>query len=90
MIFCKTFTNKLSANIKWSKTQQYKITQSVQFLGNQSLAKSVLIALGLIKAADAGIHKTILRLGTTADNFKQKKWKILWKKVKYMWKNLIY
>ena len=38
--------------------------QSVQFLGNLSLAKSVLIALGLIKAADAGIHKTILRLRT--------------------------
>ena len=43
------------------------------FLSSPSLAKSVLIPLGLITAADAGIHKTILRLGTTADNFKQKK-----------------
>ena len=42
------------------------------FLSSPSLAKSVLIPLGLITAADVGIHKTILRLRTTADNFKQK------------------
>ena len=65
MIFCKAFANKSPAYIKLSKTQQYKITQSLQFLGNLSLAKSVLIPLGLITAADAGIYKTILRLGTT-------------------------
>ena len=53
--------------------EQYKIMQFGHFLSSPSLAKSVLIPLGLITAADAGIHKTILRLRTTADNFKQKK-----------------
>ena len=71
MIFCKGFTDELSANII-SKMEQYKIMQFGHFLSSPSLAKSVLIPLGLITAADAGIHKTILRLGTTADNFKQK------------------
>ena len=70
--FCKGFTDESSANII-SKMEQYKIMQFGHFLSSPSLAKSVLIPLGLITAADAGIHKTILRLRTTADNFKQKK-----------------
>ena len=72
---CKTFTNNSSANIKLAKTQLPKIVQSGGFLGRllgplmrvdlpimKSLAKSVLIRLGLTAAAsttDAAIQKKI-------------------------------
>ena len=82
---CKAFVNYLSTDIKWSKTQIFKMIQSEGFLGRllgallktglplmknviKSLAKSVLIPLGLTaaaSAADAGIHKKILGSGTT-------------------------
>ena len=74
---CKAFANKLSTDIKLSKTQLSKMVQLGGFLGRllgpllktgppliknviKSLAKSVLIPLGLTTAAsagDAGIHK---------------------------------
>ena len=72
---CKTFANNSSANIKLAKTQLPKIVQSGGFLGRllgplmrvdlpimKSLAKSVLIRLGLTAAAsttDAAIQKKI-------------------------------
>ena len=74
---CKAFANKLSTDIKLSKTQLSKMVQLGGFFGRllgpllktgppliknviKSLAKSVLIPLGLTTAAsagDAGIHK---------------------------------
>ena len=70
---CKAFANHSSADIKLWKTQLPKVIQSGGFLGRllkaglpliknviKSLAKSVLIPLGLTAAAstaDAGIHK---------------------------------
>ena len=78
----KAFANHSSTDIKLSKTQLSKMTQSGGFLGKllgpllkpglplmksviKPLAKSVLIPLGLIaaSAADAEIHKKILRSG---------------------------
>ena len=65
----KAFANNFSANLKWSKTQFYKIGQSGGFLGRilgpllktglslivnfKPLAKSVLVPLGLTAAAAA-------------------------------------
>ena len=74
---CKAFANKLSTDIKLSKTQLSKMVQLGGFFGRllgpllktgppliknviKSLAKSILIPLGLTTAAsagDAGIHK---------------------------------
>ena len=73
----KGFAKKSSANIKLSKTQISKITQSGPLLKTglplmrnllQPLAKSVLIPLGLIAAAssaDPGMHKKVLGSGST-------------------------
>ena len=58
--------------------------QSGEFLGNPLSAKSILILLGLMAAADAGIHKTILRLGTTTLIISSKEMKDIVKKVKYL------
>ena len=80
---CKAFANYLSADIKLSKTQLFKMIQTggffVRLLGPllktglplittviKPLAKGALIPLGLAaaaSAADAGIHKKILRSG---------------------------
>ena len=69
----KAFANHLSTDIKLSKTQLSKIIQSRGFLGKlliksviKSLAKSVVVPLGLTAAAsgaDTGIHKKILGSG---------------------------
>ena len=79
------FNNNTSTDLKLSKAQISKITQSGGFLGRllgpllktglpliknviKTLAKSVLIPLGLAKAvsaADAGIHKKIMGSGNT-------------------------
>ena len=71
----KAFGNHLSADIKLSKTQLYKMIQSGGFLGRLlgpllktglPSAKSALIPLGLTaaaSAADVGIHKKILGSG---------------------------
>ena len=55
-IFVKLFANHTSTDIKLPKTQLSNMIQ---------LAKGVLIPLGLtaVSAADAGIHKKILRSG---------------------------
>ena len=82
---CKAFSNNLSVDIKFWKTQLSIMIQSGRFLGKllgpllktglplikiviQSLAKSVLIPLGLtgaVSAADEDIHKKILGSGNT-------------------------
>ena len=64
MRLCQTFANNLSANIKLSNTQQYKIKQPENFLERLlrplflelvcfSLAKSILMSIGLTAAISA-------------------------------------
>ena len=77
----KTFSNNLSTDVKFSKTQLLKMMQSGGFLGNllsksagplmklaMPLAKNVLAPLGLtaaISAIDGSIKKKMLGSGTT-------------------------
>ena len=73
----KAFANNFSANIKLSKTQLHKISQSGGLLGRllgsllnviKPLVKSVVIPLGLTAAAsttDAAIHKKMFASATT-------------------------
>ena len=78
---CKAFSNNLSTDVKFSKTQLLKMSQSGGFLGNllsklagslmkvaMPLAKNVLAPLGLtaaMSAIDGSIKKKILGSGTT-------------------------
>ena len=78
---CKAFSNNLSTDVKFSKTQLSKIIQSGGFLGNflsklagplmkvaMPLAKNVLAPLGLtaaMSAIDGSIKKKMLGSGTT-------------------------
>ena len=78
---CKAFSNNLSRDVKFSKTQLLKMMQSGGFLGNllsklasplmkvaMPLAKNVLAPLGLtaaMSAIDGSIKKKILGSGTT-------------------------
>ena len=78
---CKAFSNNLSRDVKFSKTQLLKMMQSGGFLGNllsklagplmkvaMSLAKNVLSPLGLtaaMSAIDGSIKKKMLGSGTT-------------------------
>ena len=77
----KAFVNNLSTDVKFSKTQLLKVSQSGGFLGNllsklagllmkvaMPLAKNVLAPLGLtaaMSAIDGSIKTKILGLGTT-------------------------
>ena len=77
----KAFANNLSADVKFSKTQLLKMSQSGGFLGNSlsklagplmkvamPLAKNVLAPLGLsaaMSAIDGSIKKKMLGSGTT-------------------------
>ena len=77
----KAFANNLSTDVKFSKTQLLKMSQSRGFLGNllsklagplmkvaMSLAKNVLAPLGLsaaMPAIDGSIKKKMLGSGTT-------------------------
>ena len=77
----KAFTNSLSTDVKFSKTQLLKMSQSGGFLGNllsklagplmkvaMPLAKNILVPLGLTAAMfaiDGSIKKKMLGSGTT-------------------------
>ena len=78
---CKAFANNLSTDVKFSKTQLLKMSQSGGFLGNlfskladplmkvaMPLAKNVLAPFGLtaaMSAIDGSIKKKMLGSGTT-------------------------
>ena len=78
---CKAFSNNLSRDVKFSKTQLLRMMQSRGFLGNllsklasplmklaMPLAKNVLSTLGLtaaMSAIDGSIKKKMLGSGTT-------------------------
>ena len=78
---CKAFSNNLATDVKFSKTQLLKMSQSGEFLGNllsnlagplmkvaMPLAKNVLAPLGLtvaMSAIDGSINKKMLGSGTT-------------------------
>ena len=80
---CKAFSNNLSTDVKFSKTQLSKMMQSGVFLGNllsklagplmkvaMPLAKNVLAVLGLtaaMSAIDGSIKKKMLGSGTSND-----------------------
>ena len=78
---CKAFANNLSTDVKFSKTQLLKMSQSGGFLGNllgklagplmkvaMPLAKNILAPLGVtaaMSAIDESIKKKMLDSGTT-------------------------
>ena len=67
----------MSTDIKLSKAQIPKITQSGEFLGSllsKIAGKKVTVFLAAVSAINAGIQKKIHGSGTTTLKFQAKKW----------------
>ena len=67
----------MSTDIKLSKAQIPKITQSGEFLGSllsKIAGKKVNVFLAAVSAINAGIQKKIHGSGTTTLKFQAKKW----------------